>query len=411
MKKPILTSVFFLLAAAVLSGAENNFSLSGYYKNFSTAFLLPSYDLSGYDTDSPDLGAVNNRLRLKLTYKPAAWFSLDAAYDITPRIQDPQLFSDDIFFADLEFKSYRFDDFKQQIYPKADSQTGSFGLFHNLDRFFFTITTKYADVFIGRQAIAWGSAHFINPTDVIAPFTFNELDVEERRGVDAVRVRIPLGMMDELDLGYVAGKDFFLDNSAFFIRGKTYLFQTDLSLLLMSFRSHFLFGLDITRSIGGAGFWVEGAYVSPYSFCSCAGAEKKNYIRLSTGLDYTFTATTYGFFEYHFSSAGKKDPSDYLIFLESSAFKDGSVYLMGRHYLCAGITQQITPLIPFTGLIIWNASDGSLTLAPQAEYNIAENIYIALGAYVGFGKKPDTLLHSEFGAYPDMIFSSFRIYF
>jgi len=117
---------------------------------------------------------------------------------------------------------------------------------------------------VGRQAIAWGNARIINPTDIIAPFSFNELDTEERRGVDAVRVRIPLGMMDELDLGVVAGRDFNRDRSAFFIRGKTYLLKTDLSLLMTGFRKHLMIGFDLSRSVGGAGIWLEAAHVSPF---------------------------------------------------------------------------------------------------------------------------------------------------
>ena len=53
------------------------------------------------------------------------------------------------------------------------------------------------------QAIAWGSAFVINPTDVIAPYVYNALDQEERYGVDALRVRVPTGALSETDLGYV----------------------------------------------------------------------------------------------------------------------------------------------------------------------------------------------------------------
>jgi hypothetical protein len=429
MKKFLIYLIFFMMlfGLGVTGKAAGSISVSGYYKMFFTGFEMPAYSLGDDELDEPPIGAVNNRIRLKVLATPASWFSLNAAYDFSPRIQDPALFQEDIFFAAIDPFSYRVDDFSQRIYPKKDAPVGSFGIFHNLDRFFVTIKTSGADIFIGRQAIAWGSARFVNPTDVIAPFTFNELDTEERKGVDAVRVRIPLGMMDELDLGYIMGKDFKFSGSAFYLRGKTYLFKTDISAVLMGFRENLLIGFDVARAVGGAGAWLEAAYVVPDFFAGEDGVSlidekyKKNYFRASVGMDYNFTSKLYGFFEYHYNSAGKKKPGEYADAFFSTAFSEGATYLMGQHYLNLGITTQLTPLLPFTGIVIVNLSDGSLTLSPVLEYNIAENIYLAAGAYVGMGKNPEIIpasfperiirFHSEFGAYPTMVYTSFRVYF
>jgi hypothetical protein len=227
--------------------------------------------------------------------------------------------------------------------------------------------------------------------------------------------------MDELDLGFVAGENFKSDNSAFFLRGRIYKFQTDISALLLGFRNHLLIGLDVTRAIGGAGFWFESAYVIPGFFREKKEPKENNYFRASIGADYNLNSKTYGFIEYHLSSAGKNQPEKYLDLLQSSAFRDGSVYLLGRHYLNIGTIYQLNPLLPFTGMIILNLSDLSLVLSPSFEYNIAENIYLAAGAYIGLGKKPKLSIdllnplpffyRSEFGTYPDMVYTSFRIYF
>jgi hypothetical protein len=422
MKKLLLLIVLLpgFLNTSVFAG---DISVNGYYKLFFTGFKLPPYRFGESVIKEPPIGAVNNRLRLKLTASFSARLSLNVSYDFSPRIQDPSLFEEDIFFAAIDTAGYRVDDFENRIYPAKNDAVGSFGIFHNLDRCFITIKTPKADIFIGRQAIAWGSAKFINPTDVIAPFTFNELDTEERKGVDAVRVRIPLGMMDELDIGYIFGRDFKFERSAFFIRGKFYLLKTDFSLLLLGFRENLLLGLDIARSIGGAGFWLEAAYVLPDTFGDSEHPviPGKNYFRASIGMDYNFSGKTYGFFEYHFNSAGKVKARDYQRFFYSTAFLEGSAYLMAKHYLNLGITYQVTPLLPFTGLVILNLNDGSVTAAPSLEYNIAENIYISAGAYLGFGKRPGirrteppgnpAYFNSEFGAYPNMFYTSFRIYF
>ncbi|MFZ2054072.1 MAG: hypothetical protein WAU81_07725 [Candidatus Aminicenantales bacterium] len=418
-------SVTAVLAVLILHAwparAGDRLSFRGYVKNFSILIMPPASILAETTVDEPDLGAVNNRLRLEMAYRPSNRISVDFAYDVSPRIQDSRLFGQDFFFPGLTLPEYRLLDFRDILYPGPGQTPASFALYHNLDRFSVTIRTGGADIILGRQAVAWGSARVVNPTDIIAPFSFNELDKEERLGVDAVRVRIPLGPLDELDTGVVAGRDFASANNAFFIRGKTYQLKTDISGLLLAFRDHLLIGLDLARALGGAGLWLEAAWAIPDAFRENRRETEKSYCRVSFGLDYSPSSDTYGFIEYHFSSAGEGRPENYIHLLNTSPYQDGAVYLLGRHYLNFGATVQLSPLLPFTGLVILNLNDRSVVLAPQLEYNIAENIYLAGGAYIGFGKRPETvlgpsdapprLLHSEFGAYPDMIFSSFRVYF
>lgn len=406
---------------AVQLWSQPKFSISGYYKNFSILFMMPAYRAGDSILNEPDMGAVNNRLRIKLNFNLSSQLNFYFAYDFSPRIQDPSLFESDTFMGSFEPLEYRFSDIRKRLYPKPGASVSSFGLWQNLDRLVLTIKTRGADIFVGRQAVTWGSARIINPTDIIAPFAFNELDKEERRGVDALRLRFPLGMMDELDVGFVAGKNFNFDKNALWLRGKIYRFKTDISALLISFRKHLLAGLDVARSLGGAGFWLEAAYVVTDFFRQTKAKNNKNYLRASVGLDYNLTSKTYGFIEYHFNSAGSNEAAAYSKLFRSAAYRDGSVYLMGKHYLSLGSTCQLTGLVALTGLLIANLSDQSLIFSPLIEYNIAENIYLAGGAYIGLGKKAELtsgrsssrqfLFRSEFGSYPDMVFTSFRVYF
>jgi hypothetical protein len=411
----------FAIALAAPVRSEDGLSFGGYFKNFSL-LLLPPSALSGTATiDRPDMGAVDNRLRLELACRPSDRVSFDAAYAVSARIEDSRLFSGGLFYPGLELADYRLADVRDRLYPGPGVSPGSFGLYQNLDRFAVTIRTGAADIILGRQAVAWGSARVINPTDILAPFAFNELDKEERTGVDALRVRIPLGAMEELDVGIVAGDRLQARRNAFFLRGKFRALETDVSALAMAFRGHLLLGLDLARSIGGAGAWLEAAYVAPEVFLRDGEADD-GYVRASAGVEYNFGPKAYGFAEYHFSSAGEREPESYLASIATAtAYRDGAVYFLGRHYMSLGLTTRITPLLPFTGLVIANLGDLSLVLAPSVEYNIAQNIYLAGGAYIGVGKKPEIpagdpgaapdLLHSEFGSYPDMLYASFRIYF
>jgi hypothetical protein len=408
---------------ALYADGRTSMAFGGYLKSFSIVLAPPALRLGGEWLDQEALGAMVDRLRLKLSLSSGRTFGFDLAYDVAPRIQDRRLWDGGLSLPGLAPADYRFADLRDRLFPGPDRTPRSFGVTQNLDRCVLSFKPKAADILLGRQAIAWGSGRVVNPTDVLAPFAFNELDKEERRGVDALRVRVPLGAMDELDVGAVAGDRFKPANDAFYVRGKGHAAKIDFAGLAMAFRGHLLVGLDLARSLGGAGSWLEAALVVPDAFRPERTPGERSYVRVSTGLDYTFRGGTYAFVEYHFNSAGAAAPDAYLALFDTTAYRDGAAYLLGRHYMNAGTTIQITPLLPFTGLIIANLNDGSFILAPSADYNVAENVYLALGAYLGIGRRPEAapdfpldapvpgLFRSEFGAYPAMVFASFRLYF
>lgn len=415
--------LFALLAPGLPARPEEALSLRGYLKGFSLLLMPPAAGPGGTSMNAPDVGGIDGRLRLGLAFRPSKGISFNCEYDVSARIEDSRLFERSLFVSGPTLPEYRLADLRARLYPGPGETPRSFGLYHNLDRFALTIRTRAADITLGRQALAWGSARVVNPTDVLAPFAFNELDKEERTGVDALRVRVPLGAMEELDIGVVAGHGLKAGNNAFFMRGKARALTTDISAMAMAFRDHLLLGLDLARSMGGAGTWLEAAYVIPDALRKSGMAAEKDYLRVSAGIDYTFGPKTYGFIEYHFNSAGRGEPEEYLSLVGTAPYRDGAVYLLGRHYVSVGSTLQISPLLPFTGLLIANLNDLSLVFAPSVDYNVSQDIYFGGGAFIGIGRRPEilpgsprpgpqpSLLRSEFGAYPDVMFVSFRVYF
>ena len=419
----ILIAVFLLLTvSASLLKASEQVTFGGYYKNFSVVYDFPAYKSPLALPDQTVAGSVNNRIRLNGHLQFNDWLTFNAAYDFAPRIQDRLLFNNGISLVSINSDGYRATDLDKRLYPAPDDSVSSFAIFQNLDRAFFTIMAPQFDLYIGRQAIAWGYGHVINPTDVIAPYTYSELDTEDRIGVDAIRLRIPIGFMAEVDVGYVFGDDFKVSHSAYFARGKFYTARTDLSVLLIGFRENLLVGLDLTRDVGDAGFWMEAAYV----FVNALNKDNVNgnldYFRGSIGFDYSFWRNSYGYLEYHFNGAGSNKAESHFDNLSTTAYTEGNVFLMGQHYLAPGVSCQLTSLITTGAEMLINMSDPSVLLSPNLEYNIAQDIYLTAGAYVGVGKRSEIVsgafpqliqvnYHSEFGYYPDVYYSSFRIYF
>ena len=402
-----LVLVICLVTIPCIEIANAELQIGGYYKSFFTTFDSPF-------PNEPTMGAVVNRLRLNLSYASAAPLSFVLSYDFAPRVQDPSLFSESPIAVSIVPHHYRFADLDSLLYPRKNEPTGSVGIYHNLDRAFVQFSTDFADISVGRDAIAWGSARIVNPTDVVAPFTYDQLDTEDRIGVDAVRVRIPIGALGECDTGYIFGEGFAFEKSALFLRSQLNAAETDFSISLVGFQKHLLAGLDMARGIGGAGFWLEAAYVFVESFDWDTDAAD-NYLRASTGLDYSFGEKTYGFIEYHFNGVGVKAPENYLANLNQPAYTQGGVYLMGIHYLAPGFSYQLTPLISSSGQMLFNLSDLSIWVGPQVEYNIAEDIYLSAGGFLSIGKPLENSVtpefQSEFGSYPNLLFTSFRAYF
>jgi len=398
------------------------FNISGYYKSFFTLILNKSVKSPDGMVDPPEFGLVTNNLRLKSSIKISSDIKLNIAYDVFPSITYNADDSQSFLLDSFQPSSYRIGDLKRILYPGGLVEEGNFTLNHNLDRFSLSIRSDFADFFIGRQSISWGSGRVFNPTDILAPYNFNQLDKEEKIGIDAVRMRIPVGEMNEIDAGYVFGDKFEFIKSAFFIRGRLNILKSDISLLAVGFRGNFLLGFDISSSIGGAGVWVESAFVRTGFFLNEPEKSEENYFRISAGADYNFKGNLYIFVEYYFNSAGSSLPENYIGLFNTIPFKEGNVYQMGRNYVSIGLNKQLHPLVGLNSIFIYNIGDNSLIFSPVLEYNISENIYISLGGFAGFGKCPEiksvsnenisnAILRSEFGSYPTIIYSSFRIYF
>jgi len=419
MKKLVITIIILIGFMPIATQASDNFTINGYYKNFFVVYDVSDYVKPGQLSDDI-IGMVSSRIRLDSRLILDENISLSVSYGIAPRVQDKYLSLNQFGYSSSGGRRYRMNDFYPRLYPPKGKTPENFVIYHNLDRAFLSISINSLDIIFGRQAIAWGSARAVNPTDVIAPYSFDELDSEERTGVDAIRFRLPIGFMGEFDAGYLFGNDFKLEESAFYLRSKFYAARTDFSFLVLGFRENLLVGFDLTRAIGGAGFWLETAYVIRDALVKGSSSNDSNYLRSTIGFDYSFGGLTYGSIEYHYNQAGENKPEDYFASLTSSAYTEGSVYLMGQHYLIPAISYQITPLVTFTGQFWWNLSDYSFLITPYIEYNIAENIYLAGGGYIGIGKSPlfttDQIINypifkSEFGSYTNSLFTSFRVYF
>ncbi|MEW6714790.1 MAG: hypothetical protein AB1306_06845, partial [Nitrospirota bacterium] len=371
-KISISFTVLLLFFANSLQADESRIKASGYIKNF---LILT-------DTQDDASAEVLSRLRLRLDIAVAESSSIEFAYELLPWLKESNAAFKEASAGTVSLP-YRAFDLEDMIYPEDETSGSSFLLAQNLDRLFLTVKTPSYDLYIGRQPVAFGSARVINPTDIIAPFTYNTIAKEELMGVDAVRIKKPIADMGELDIGLVFGDDFKPKESAAFLRLKTYKLKTDITFMAMLFRENLLASIDIARSIGDAGAWLEAAQVFANGVDDYSS--DGNYFRLSIGSDYSFTDKSYAYIEYHYNGAGEERKESYGLSPSVTAYTEGAVYLLGKHYLAPGFTYEIMPLLSFSGNALINLNDRSLLLSPVLEYSMRQDVYADVGAFIGAG--------------------------
>lgn len=380
---------------------KNSYAINGSYKTYFSESQNP------YDDSYK--GLFTSNFRPKYTWSPNDNYTFYGAYVLSV---DWQKKSQSTLNRPKTKQRYRVVDLEEELYSSDTNQKSSQVLLNqNLDRFYVSYSKNSFNLNVGRAPVAFGSSKIINPIDVLTPVSYQTLDKEERVGIDIVRVNYSLGPLSLLDIGYVLGHKMDFSKSAVFTRLKTNIWATDVSFMLMNFQENLMAGLDFSRSIGNSTAWLESSYVVPEYFNKDEKNGSHNYLRATVGFDYKLSESIYSYIEYHYNGAGATNPEDYRFLGDDTAYKEGGVYLQGRHYIAPGMTYELSSLWKLTGQFLLNLNDHSIFNNLTLEYNISQDVFVDVGAYISAGKKYNYVSKSEFGSYPNSFYTSFRLYF
>ena len=419
----LLASILTLVIAALPAHAAEPAGMSelavgqagysGYLKSYAVGIVPKQVEGAPAGSESdPGLQSLN-AIRVNGFWRPAEPLKVEAGYEVQPVWQNEAAARLGSAAGALGSSlplvrgaRYRVIDLDTEITDSDAART--YRLYQNLDRFAAYWNMDQADITIGRQAIAFGSARAIQTTDVLLPYSFQQLSVEYRIGVDAIRAQIPVSRMGELDLGVVVGEGVRTDESAAYGRIRATVAETDLIGMAMVFSGAKMLGGGIQRGIWQLGYFLD--------FAQVWADQDERYFRLSQGLDYSFESGLMLFAEYHYNGAGTDEPADYLARLDRFAYGKGGVFLLGRHYFIPGAAYPITPLVSGRLQAMFNLQDSSTFISGGLEYGLTENIYLDLGFFGTVGRGPrqagdEVLLSSEFGSYPSQIYGAARWYF
>ncbi|MBV1876592.1 MAG: hypothetical protein KUG79_03005 [Pseudomonadales bacterium] len=376
---------------------------SGYIKNFN--LVQQALENRAFEIDQHYQGQINSRLIFDYFRPGQAW---QIHYEIGLEAESqrrPQAFT-------TASEGYRVSDIRAQLGP--DSKRRKTTLPQNLDRLNVQFQLASGDLTLGRQAITFGSARIINPTDVFLPFEVRTLDTEYRTGIDAIRFQKPLGPLSELDLGVVLGADARADNSAAFMQLQTNIAGHDIQFSALRFSQHNLLGAGLQSSIGIFGVWLEAAQVSG----------NEDYFRASAGFDFGLFGPDFigagnilAMLEYHYNGAGSKNEQDYLSQPQRFPYQSGGVLLRGQNYLLPALNMQASVRLTLSLQGILNLDDGSLFINFNGDYNLTNNLYLRLGWYLFSGDdfrltaNQQVVPGSEYGGNPNSLIVGLRYYF
>ncbi|MGM0443223.1 MAG: hypothetical protein ACQEQV_03460 [Fibrobacterota bacterium] len=410
MKKTVsaLLCLAGLLSAA---GGAPDVSFNGYFKAY--PFYRSIGKNAAFAVEDTTWMSVNSRTRINLGLR-RDWVRAKISWELHGTAAGINISDNPLNVQRTQ--AYRITDGTWQIFPFDGGSPVQSAVYHTLDSLCVTLDINEGTLSFGRQSFGWGSATFINPTDIITPFVFNAVDKEERPGVDGIVYRRSLGMLNELESGVIFGKNFAARRSAAFVRAR---FITnhfgDISPVLMLFQGNTLLGLDLERNLGGATLTAEGAWV--FTDLLETWPRGEDYFRLSTDVKYKFPFGLNATAEYHFSSAGIAGPYEVARvqqLQESVPYREGALYLLGRQYAGLLGAYEFTPLLHGQISIFANLGEESVSTDLALDYTLASNEAVTLtgGASLGAGgRAPRPGILREFGSAGKSIYAGLRWYF
>jgi hypothetical protein len=279
-----------------------------------------------------------------------------------------------------------------------------------LDRFALKLTSDFADITIGRQAVTFGTAYFWNPLDVFFAFGSTQFDRDYKPGVDAVRVDVPFGDFSGATLvaafGDVDAPDVWRE-TAVVARAFTNLADWDFIVQGGKLRG----GYQAGAAFVGEAFTIEVRGEAGY-FWAMDGEPIDNHLTTVIGVGRRFESTLYLQAE-HLYNGGSAET------LVESVGLVGQGWMQQASRNVTGVmaSYEILPILfgSVAYLIEWDAH--SMAIQPGLSYSAADEVDLIAGALFAVGDRPvfsldpAETLTSEFGTYPNFFYLEAKLYF
>jgi hypothetical protein len=251
-----------------------------------------------------------------------------------------------------------------------------------------------ADLRLGRQAVHWGSALVVNPTDPFPEILLLE-PWRQRRGVNALRATIPIG--EDHDVQMVVGSNDAFDAARVAVRGTVNVGLADISLVgaYRQESENGIVGLDL-RGTEVVGYWLEAS--------AHFGEDNEWSEEVAVGIDYSWPVLD-GLLvraQYYRNGAGDTHPPAPALgdATEVPTCATGELplggdvpaesadpfapFLRGRDYAMLMLAQTINADLTFSAVAIQNLGDGSAVVVPTLSWAATDRWEFAATAQLPF---------------------------
>jgi hypothetical protein len=266
---------------------------------------------------------------------------------------------------------------------------GRDALLHRLDRLNLGFTTERTAWRFGRQAISWGNGLLFNPADVFNPFDPAAVDTEYKTGDDMLYGQVLFG--DGSDLQGVAvvrrdpvSGDVEQDQSSLAFKYHGFLGSSEYDLVGAEHYGERMLVSGGSVGLGGA------VWRGDLSWTSTA---RDDVVSAVTSLSYAWTwgdRNVSGILEYYHNgfgqSGGAYGPAELAQNPDLLArLTRGELFTLGRDYLAASATVEVTPLLLLTPNLLLNLHDPSALAQLVVRYDLGQELLLlaALGVPVG----------------------------
>lgn len=400
-------------AIVEVEGEDASFRWVGSARTF-TLFMQPK-PVAGGDTASAE-AVVFERLRLSTLARFADVLELDVAWDVMPVVSTG---GSNVTQAASLVASPR-SPLRLWDLDEVLTTEQNFEVRHNLDRLSLALELPFMDVRLGRQAIGHGTARIFGVTDVFGPFSTVSLDTEYKRGVDALRITVPIGEWMEVE-AFAVGHESDLGDGIYLGRWRGTFSPVDLSLLAGMSYGEPTFGLDLSADVGGSGVYAEVLVRVPLGGALDGDRDVEDTVRATIGCDTWFEVGLDLTVEAHYNGPGVHDAEDFAAALGTLESRVGEATLLGTWYTAVSMSYEITPLLRSQLLWLANWDDPSSLLAPSLTYDFSEESTVGIGALVGLGEGLEArellpgvsvaVPRSELGSAPYTVWAEVRLYF
>ncbi len=266
---------------------------------------------------------------------------------------------------------------------------GRRAVLHRLDRLSIGLATDHAVLRFGRQAISWGNGLVFTPMDIFNPFDPAQVDKEYKTGDDMLYGQYLFGGGSDLQGVVVVRRDPLsgdveADESSFAVKYHGFIGQNEFDLLAAEHFGDQVLGIGGIVSVGGAIWRGDLTWTQ---------TETDEILSAVASVSYSWTWAGHnvsGLLEYYRNgfgvTGGAYGPGD----LAGNPdllrrIGRGELFTLGRNYLAASATVEMTPLFHLIPNLFVNLDDPSMLAQLVARYDWKQNLQLlaALNLPVG----------------------------